>query len=1144
MIIRNTVHLSSMTLLLVGAAALQAQVTTGSMSGRVTGQDGKPIPGVRVAFDSPALFQPRVLVTDAAGQYRAQLLPVGYYTIRVSAQGWIGKTAENIRVGLGTNSQFDFTLRVIQNQAATIEVVANVVSEAKTDDKVATNFSAEDLIKLPSDRSWDGAAQLSPGVTGGGDYALNIRGGSSAGQGHLGGGYAQVNYTVDGIDVKDDTGSGRTTLYDPLPDSIEDIQLIQSQLNARYGRTSGGAVNIATKSGSNTFEGTIREFINRSAWTTNISKGPVGGDISQSELNAVEGYSRNTDITFSGPLIKDRLWFFLATRLQPNVSSTTRLGWGRPGVMQETSDGGSTWTNLPGNWEQYMNHPLTTWGKYSEVDNVLINRTGSDARFQNPDISQSYNGVIIPADSKYDHYQGKLTGQVNQDNIISLTYLYSKVTETGMGFQRSIPPKEAINTEFVGTGISKTEAWTLNWNSTLSAHWFLEAKASDSRLRAYDVQGPTTYPVFVFSFVGSGDPNRRLYAMDDPQNISGWDGRSTYFGPYSLLRSSSSYTPNIVGNRSYTVNFKTFQEGLGNHEIDFGGEFFQTQHQFGRERNRNYGVMEGGYIRDPSVSGMDASGYRFPVFYSADGSSLVPITDTVGNLPDSDMTLWSQNIYGPSAHIEQYNVGGSESHNNSQAFWINDTWTLNDRWNVMLGLRYNKFIVHDTNGKTQADNGIGEPRFQIKFNPDGKNKEVYSFSVAKLASRYSDDFASYFRTNGWTSRVVRAWSGAGYSSRNPGDAQPPVISGAPTGYDSGRYGVRWVTYEELINPDNYNTVPETVVALDQTMQTQGLQVPYAIEYSLGYTRNFETGSIKINLVNRTYKKDWVAYAHAGMYDPSDPYRYLTLVNNPVTGQPFSWNQTQPFINSDQDRDYQDVEISWVEKLTPRLTLGGNYTYSIEHGLSSELDYYNYRSEKLKLDMDSSVWGPTKALLSKGQMLNMYLMYEVPMGKGSASASILGKYYTNGRRSLIGYGNLNSANPNSTLPYKGTQLPVFALDNLSGQNTSEQYSIYYGGPNAFTAGSDSFDLAVKLQARLPLAGRVILMSEILISNPFNRINRNSIYDWGSDGVTDWTGVSTPVAGRALSQFSHPWGFADNSNYYDGGRSFSFNIGLKF
>lgn len=1143
MINRKAFFLSSVALLVAGQVGLVAQVTTGSLAGKVTSPDGKPIAGARVSFESPALFQPRVLKTDAQGQFRGQLLPVGNYVIRVSADGWIGKTAENIRIGVGTNNQMDFALKAVQQQGAVVEVVGDSAAEAKTDDKVATNFSAEELTRLPTSRSWEGAAQLSPGVSGGGNGALNIRGGSSSGQSNAGGGgYSQVNYTVDGIDIKDDTGTSaaRKTLYDPLPDSIEDIQVIQSQLNARFGRTSGGAVNIATKSGSNTFEGTVREFINRNAWTTNLSKGPVGGDLTQSEINALEGYSRYTDVTFSGPILKDRIWFFVGGRLQPKAYGSTRLGWGKPGTMQQTTDGGTTWNDLPGPWESYMVHPLTTWGLYSAVDNVLINRIGAPTSFGNPDLLKSDNNAIVPSDTKYDHYQAKISAQITPNNIVSLTYLYSNTSTSGTGFQFEHPPVEAIYKAFVGTAVTRTEAWTLNWNSSLSSNWFLEAKISSSELKSHDVSGPTTYPVFVYSQLGSGDPNVRLHVPEETQGWWGYGNRSAYFGAFATLRSSSSITPNIVGNGAVSINVKTFQHWKGQHDIDFGGEFFQTKHQFGRERNRNYGVMEGGFVRDYSKSPLDAAGYLFPVFYTADGSPLISPDDMMND----NLLLWNQTMMGASSHIEQYTVGGSLSKNNSTGLWINDTWTMNDRWNLMVGVRYNRFVLHDTNGKTQADNSILEPRLQLKFNPDGKNQEIYSFTAAKLASRYSDDFASYFRTNGWFSRVVRAWNGAGYSLRNPGDAQPPVLLNPGLGYDAGRYGVRWVTYAELISLDNYNPNPEQVIALDQTMRTQNLEVPYALEFSLGYTRNFETGSVRINFVQRQYKKDWVAFAHQGIYDPKDPTKYLTMVVNPVTGQPFSWNQTQPFINSEHTRTFQDVEISWVERIAARWTWGGNYTYFTEHGLPSELDYYNYRDEKLKLGIDPQVWGPTNTLLNKGQMLNAFLTYEVPVGKGNMSASILGKYYTGGRRSLVGYGNLNVNNPYATLPYNGVQLPVFAMGIAEGFNIAQQYSLYYGSPNGFTGGYDAFDVSLKLQAQIPLASRMVLLTEILVTNPFNHISQRQMYDWNNDMSFDPNVGSAPVLGRPLAQFNMPWGTANNANYYDAGRTVSFNIGLKF
>jgi hypothetical protein len=1151
--------LTALGLALCAGPCLLAQVTTGALSGRILDERGKPIHGARVTLESPALFQPKTLFTDASGVYRGQMLPVGNYVLKVGAQGYLGKSALGVRVGLGQNLTFDFTLHSVKEEGAIVEVVGQVVQASKTDDKVATNFSAEDLIKLPSDRSFGGAAQLAPGVTGGGDGAYNIRGGSTAGQSNRGGGFEQVNFTVDGIDVKDDTGNGgRHTVFDPLPDSVEDIQVVQSQLNARYGRTTGGAINIATKSGSNDWAGTVRAYVNRPSWTTNLPHGSAAG-IADAESSRGDGYSRYTDVTLGGPIIKDRIWFFLGARIQPSASGTARLGWGTPARMQQSTDNGSSWTDMAGNWESYFKYPMITWGLYPGVDNVLrggVDTSGAPVSgvagyptgYGSPDLTQSDNGKIVPTSSRYTHWQGKITAQINADNIVNATYLYGKTTDEGMTGQFSSGLGEATNLAFVGKGVTRTQAYTLNWNSTLASNWFLEAKVSKAELDSYDVQGPTTYPTFVFSLLSTGDPFKRLFAGDDPQSYAGSGGRSAYFGPFDTLRMSSSVTPSVVENLTYTFNLKTFQDAAGSHEIDFGAEFFQTADQFGRERNGNYGVMEGGYITKPGGSLLDADSYLFPTFYNTNNTPLVPET-AYG--PDDNMTLWQQIIYGPSAHIEQYTVGGARSRNNSSAVWLNDTWSLSEKFNVMLGLRYNKFLVHDTNGRTQCDNSITEPRFQAKWNPDGKNREVYSFTLAKLASRYSDDFASFFRTNGWTSRVVRAWNGAAWSAAHPGEAQETVDSAVAA--SDPMAGVRWVSYADLINPDNYNTIPEQVVALDQTMRTRGLQVPYVVEGTLGYTRNYDSGFIRFQVVSRTFRKDWVSGAHDGMYDPSNPYRYLTLVTNPVTGKPFSWNQTQLYMNSDQHRDYKGVEVSWNDKLTRHLTFGGSFTYAVEHGIASEMDYYNFRDEKLKLPLSQSVWCPTDALLSRSHMLNVHFTYEVPVGRGNVSASILAKLYNNGLRSLAGTSAMwDAVNPYSTLAYNanGTtvNLPVFAIDSVASTTgtSSPRYHTYLGGLNAFSSNyNDNLDIAMKLQGELPITSHLMLVAEIEIDNPFNRINKNHIYDWGSDVAADWTGENTPIVGRPLSQFSiHPWGYAGDSSYYDSGRTWSLNIGLKF
>ena len=289
---------------------------------------------------------------------------MGNYTTKVSAEGHLGRTVTDFRVGVGTNLTLDVELKLIASVGATVEVVSSGTQESKTEDKVSVNFSAEQLLQLPTGRSFEGALALAPGVSGNGT-STSIRGGSA-------GGFSQVLYRIDGIDVGDtvtgqpDAMRTNAQLYQPLPDSIEDVQVVLSALNARNGRTQGGQVNVVTRSGSNDFSASIRNTISRPSWTTDLAKGPVEGDLSQSENHAVEGFSRFTDITFSGPIIKDRLWFYVGTRLQPGSASTNTLGWN--GHVDGNDSLGVA---------DVAKYPLHSFGHFAAADDVIMHHTGA-----------------------------------------------------------------------------------------------------------------------------------------------------------------------------------------------------------------------------------------------------------------------------------------------------------------------------------------------------------------------------------------------------------------------------------------------------------------------------------------------------------------------------------------------------------------------------------------------------------------------------------------------------------------------------------------------------------------------------------------------------------------------------------------------
>lgn len=1112
-------RLTPLCVLLAAGTALVAQSSTGAVVGKVVDAAGKPLRGVRVAFESPALFQPRILTSDANGEYRAQLLPVGTYTIKASVDGFVGQTAHNFRIGLGSNLALNFTLRPVQAASTVVDVVASSAQEAKTADKTSINFSAQQLLQLPTTSSFDGAMALAPGVTGSG-LSANIRGGSIGSDSKGSVGYSQVLYRVDGIDVRDDSGSqldqtNKATLYEPLPDSIEDVEVVLAALNARYGRTQGGQVNVLTRTGSNEFAGSMRAFFNRASWTTQLSKGPVAQDVMASEANAREAFSRYTDITFSGPIIKDRLWFYFGTRIQPKDAGTNRMGWG--GRVVDPSGAEIPGLTVP----DVLKYPMTTLGMYPGLDEVMKNGGLHPAgyRFFNLATDSSY-GQYVPRDTQYQKYEGKLTAMLNANHTLSMTFLHDQAETTGMSGERS-NAEFSIFKEFLGTQVDKTRGLTLAWTGNFADKWFLEARASDMEYRQNDVVGPTTHPTSLQAYLATGDENIRIAQDWGKDQTSGY--YTTYYGPIYSKRASASLSPNIRGNRSLNVNAKTFLGEKGEHELDFGAEQYETRHQYGRERSGNRQVWSGGFIYNPTLKD-----FLYPTFHTTDQSS--HNIGTNGWADNWQVHWWDAPMRSPGAHMEKFWSSAAASKNTSNALWVNDIWSINSKWNLLAGLRWNKHTLYDTDGSEQLSLSLVEPRFQVKFNPDGNGTEVYAFSAAKLASAYTDEMASNFRANGWNVRTVHSWNGL------PGQPAVDDIANGHATDPLGLYGLRWVPYNVLVDPANYGAAVD-IHDNRKSYDYKGLKTPYAMEMTFGYARNYSTGYVRMNLVHRTYKQEVLSYVHDG-YGYQNGRNFMTLLSDPGGSDFQIWKPTQRFINSSQDKIYQSVELSWLEQLSPKLTFGGNYTYSQLTG-RDPYEYHDFRYDKLQLGMKNNEFAP-EGLLSRDQVAHVFLTYAQPVGKGNVSASVLANYWTANRTSVRGVNNLPQPWPDDPAlgGHKVVAVEYPAIARMP------VYSMYYSPLGAFKSGADVYQVNLKLQAQIPLARKLMLTATLQVDNLFNHIQQHRSVDWFGDVDRGW-GYDWQVPGMPLATFNKPWGYAGDATYHAAGRTVThFSVGLKF
>ena len=301
--------------LLVCAAAADAQ-TLGTIAGVVKDASGAVLPGVSVEVASPALIEKtRTAVTDGAGQYAIVNLPVGTYDVTFSLQGFSSLKRE----GLGVLANFTAQVSV-EMKVGTLAETVTVTGESPlidVQDAITNRSVTKDLIKaIPNGGTMYQLAAMMPGVSISGGQDVGGSSGSPVGaqlSAHGGTGNDEVQL-IDGVRIGNMMGGSRTqqTLSPLLYDEV-DVQLSGQGGDAvSIGVTS----NSIPRSGGNTFAGTV--LSNGSGpglQTSNLTSRLQGLG-----LSATSGLRALFDVNGSigGPIVKDRLWFYVTERYQTN----------------------------------------------------------------------------------------------------------------------------------------------------------------------------------------------------------------------------------------------------------------------------------------------------------------------------------------------------------------------------------------------------------------------------------------------------------------------------------------------------------------------------------------------------------------------------------------------------------------------------------------------------------------------------------------------------------------------------------------------------------------------------------------------------------------------------------------------------------
>jgi len=271
--------------LIVGAALLLTfatqpawaqSATSGSISGTITDTTGAAVPGATVVLSNTDRGQDlRTLQTNATGFYTATSLPLGTYTIKVSAPGFKTDTV----TGLVLHVEDALTVNRQLAVGGSTEVVTVTADEAQLNLQDATSqglINSTQMDKMPlSSRNYVMLMNLQPGVAFGGSTDIVYRGPSnpsgSSNQVNFsvnGGRNTANNWTIDGADNLD-RGANLTVYNYPSPDAIQEFKTLRGQYSAQYGRNAAGQVDVVTKSGTSQIHGSVYEYNRNEVYDAN-----------------------------------------------------------------------------------------------------------------------------------------------------------------------------------------------------------------------------------------------------------------------------------------------------------------------------------------------------------------------------------------------------------------------------------------------------------------------------------------------------------------------------------------------------------------------------------------------------------------------------------------------------------------------------------------------------------------------------------------------------------------------------------------------------------------------------------------------------------------------------------------------------------
>jgi carboxypeptidase family protein len=272
-----------------------AQIDKGSIEAVALDQSKAPLPGVTVTVSRPETGFTTVAVTDTSGAVRFPALTPGNYEVALTLEGFAPVEAQKVVLRIGQEAKVSVVMQASASETITVSAEAPIVDVHKTDS--STNIIPEQIAALPvADRDFQRLAFIAPGVQRERGGFRFINGGPVVG---AGGNASSATILVDGVDLTDQVNGLSRARFSQ--DAVREFRVITDRFDTEIGGSSGGALSIVTKSGTNDLHGSVLGFFRDSSLR---AKGAL-------DLKKNDDYKRRQlGFTAGGPILRDKAFYF------------------------------------------------------------------------------------------------------------------------------------------------------------------------------------------------------------------------------------------------------------------------------------------------------------------------------------------------------------------------------------------------------------------------------------------------------------------------------------------------------------------------------------------------------------------------------------------------------------------------------------------------------------------------------------------------------------------------------------------------------------------------------------------------------------------------------------------------------------------